>query len=113
MELMMKDFLCCVLGEMTGVQAQRRDIYTDASGINHFTWITEARYQGYDLLSLLPGFMEKFFETGYYEHGPADQWEHDYFAYGNRVKWTFSAATVPWPPRVTGTWRNSYHGHGT
>ena len=33
----MKDFLCCVLGEMTGVQAQRRDIYTDASGINHFT----------------------------------------------------------------------------
>ena len=55
-------------------------------GINHFTWITEARYQGYDLLSLLPGFMEKFFETGYYEHGPADQWEHDYFAYGNRVK---------------------------
>lgn len=83
---MMKDFLCCVLGKMTGVQAQRRDIYTDASGINHFTWITEARYQGYDLLSLLPGFMEKFFETGYYEHGPADQWEHDYFAYGNRVK---------------------------
>ena len=30
-ELMMKDFLCCVLGEITGVQAQRRDIYTDAS----------------------------------------------------------------------------------
>lgn len=81
-----QDFLCCVLGEMTGVQARRRDIYTDASGINHFTWITEARYQGYDLLSLLPGFMEKYFETGYYEHGPADQWEHDYFAYGNRVK---------------------------
>ena len=81
-----QDFLCCVLREMTGVQAQRRDIYTDASGINHFTWMTEARYQEYDLLSLLPGFMEKYFETGYYEHGPADQWEHDYFAYGNRVK---------------------------
>lgn len=81
-----QDFLCCVLREMTGIRAQRRDIYTDASGINHFTWITEAKYQGYDLLSLLPGFMEKFYETGYYEHGPADQWEHDYFAYGNRVK---------------------------
>lgn len=81
-----QDFLCRVLEEMTGVQAQRRDIYTDASGVNHFTWITEARYQGYDLLALLPGFMERYFETGYYEHGPADQWTHDYFACGNRVK---------------------------
>ncbi len=81
-----QDFLCCVLKEMTGVVADRRDIYTDASGINHFTWITEARYQEHDLLSLLPGFMEKYFESGYYEHGPADQWTWDHFAYGNRVK---------------------------
>ncbi len=81
-----QDFLCCVLKEMTGVEADRRDIYTDASGVNHFTWITEARYQEYDLLALLPGFMEKYFESGYYEHGPADQWTWDHFAYGNRVK---------------------------
>ena len=39
-----QDFLCCVLKEMTGIRVSREDIYTDASGINHFTWITEARY---------------------------------------------------------------------
>ena len=81
-----QDFLCCVLKEMTGQQAQRRDIYTDASGINHFTWITQARYRDTDLLALLPGFMERYFESGYYEHGSAQQWTWDTFAYGNRVK---------------------------
>ncbi len=81
-----QDFLCCVLKEMTGLEAERRDIYTDASGINHFTWITEARYRGTDLMELMPAFMDRYFESGYYEHGPADQWERDTFAYGNRVK---------------------------
>lgn len=81
-----QDFLCCVLKELTGVEATRRDIYTDASGINHFTWITEARYQDYDLLALLPEFMERYGQSGYYEHGPADQWKRDPFAYGNLVK---------------------------
>ena len=81
-----QDFLTCVLREMTGTEATRRDIYTDASGINHFTWITEARYRGIDLLELMPAFMERYFDTGYYERGPADQWKTDTFAYGNRVK---------------------------
>lgn len=81
-----QDFLCCVLREMTGIQATRRELYTDASGINHFTWITRARWRDVDLLSLLPGFMERYFADGYYEHGSAQQWQHDPFAYGNRVK---------------------------
>ena len=72
-----QDFLCCVLKELTGIKVKREDIYTDASGINHFTWITEARYQDIDLM---------YFDTGYYENGPADQWTRDTFAYGNRVK---------------------------
>lgn len=81
-----QDFLCRVLKEQRGIEAKRTDIYTDASGINHFTWITEARYQDIDLLALLPEFMEKFYESGYYEHGPADAWKTNTFAYGNRVK---------------------------
>ena len=81
-----QDFLCCVLKEMTGAEAKRRDIYTDASGVNHFTWITEARWRDVDLMALLPGFVERYYESGYYEHGPADQWTWDTFAYGNRVK---------------------------
>ncbi len=79
-------FLTCVLKELKGIEADRRDIYTDASGINHFTWITEARYQDIDLLALLPEFMDKFFESGYYERGDHDAWKTDPFAYANRVK---------------------------
>ncbi len=81
-----QDFLTSVLRETRGIQADRRDIYTDASGVNHFTWITEARYQDIDLLALLPEFMDRFFESGYYEHGSPDAWKTDSFAYGNRVK---------------------------
>ncbi|MBR4972215.1 MAG: alpha-glucosidase/alpha-galactosidase [Oscillospiraceae bacterium] len=79
-------FLCCVLKELRGIEADRTDIYTDASGVNHFTWITEAKYGDIDLLALLPEFMEKFYETGYYENGPHDAWKTNTFAYGNRVK---------------------------
>lgn len=81
-----QDFLCCVLKELRGVTATRREIYTDACGINHFTWITEARYGDIDLLGLMPEFMERYFESGYYEHGAADLWKTNTFAYGNRVK---------------------------
>ena len=81
-----QDFLCCVLKEMRGIEATRRDIYTDASGINHFTWITKAQYQDIDLLAFLPEFMDRYFETGYYEKGNHQQWQTDPFAYANRVK---------------------------
>jgi alpha-galactosidase len=82
-----QDFLCCVLAEVLGIQRpQRREIYTDVSGINHFTWITRAKYRDIDLLSLLPEFMDRYYESGYYEHGPANQYETDCFAYANRVK---------------------------
>ncbi len=78
-------FLCCVLKELRGIDATREQIYTDASGINHFTWITEARYQDADLLALLPEFMERHPE-GFYEYGNADDWQTNPFAYGNLVK---------------------------
>lgn len=85
-----QQFLCCVLKETRGVEATRDNIYTDACGINHFTWITEARYKDYDLLSLLPEFIGKHFDEGYYEY-PSPDGSHfgflvDPFAYGNKVK---------------------------
>ncbi|MDE7263967.1 MAG: alpha-glucosidase/alpha-galactosidase [Anaeroplasmataceae bacterium] len=79
-------FLCLVLGQELGIKATRKDIYTDASGVNHFTWITEAKYKDIDLLKLLPSFMEKYYEDGYYEYFDRFQFETDCFAYGNKVK---------------------------
>ncbi len=84
-----QEFLACVLKETRGVQASRRDIYTDACGVNHFTWITEARWRDVDLLALLPEFAARFYEEGYYEKdGGADRFAFrtDTFAYGNKVK---------------------------
>ncbi len=84
-----EDFLCCVLHEELEIpRPDRHELVIDASGINHFTWITEARYKDIDVLSLLPHFMEKFFHSGYCEKPgiSPDNWEHDPFCYGNKVK---------------------------
>ena len=81
-----QDFLCCVLREATGIEAGRRDIWTDVSGINHFTWITGARYRDTDIMSLLPEFVERHFEEGFNESGPVDEYLTNTFAYANRVK---------------------------
>lgn len=85
-----QQFLCCVLKETRGVDTTIDKIYTDACGVNHFTWITEARYQDYDLLALLPEFMDKYYDEGYYEYPSPDGTHHgfltDPFAYGNKVK---------------------------
>lgn len=83
-----QEFLTCVLKEIRGIKVHRSRIYTDACGINHFTWITEAKYQDIDLLALLPEFMERFYEEGYFEREGEDRFafRYDPFAYGNKVK---------------------------
>ena len=79
-------FLTKVLKELKGIDVSRSEIYTDACGINHFTWITEANYKNMDLLALLPEFMERFYDEGYYENGDRFAFRYDPFAYGNKVK---------------------------
>lgn len=82
-----QDFLCCVLAEELGIEKpDRKEIYTDVSGINHFTWITKAQYGDVDIIKLLPSFMEKHYGEGFYEHGDKNQYKTDTFAYANRVK---------------------------
>lgn len=85
-----QEFLSCVAHEMLGVpRPDRHEISIDASGINHFTWITEATYNGHNLLALLPQFMDKFYEKGYCEQlgcAPQDFRGENPFLYGNKVK---------------------------
>jgi alpha-galactosidase len=81
--------LCAMLRDTLGVSdVRRQDLNTTVTGINHFTWITEARWQDTDVLSLLPGFIEKYYEKGYCEKpGIApDGFRTDPFLYGNKVK---------------------------
>lgn len=82
-----QDFLCCVVNEELGIpKPNRKDIYTDVSGINHFTWITKAMYKDINIMDLLPAFIEKNYADGYYEHGTNTQYKTDTFAYANKVK---------------------------
>lgn len=84
-----EDFLCCAVKEQLGVKRpDRHELTVDASGINHFTWITSASWQGRDLLELLPGFIDKYYEAGYCEHKGAspEDFRGDPFRYGNKVK---------------------------
>lgn len=81
-----QEFLCRVLKEECNIEATRKDIYTDACGVNHFTWITEAKYKDLDLLSLLPNFMKKYYEEGFSENEDRFRFQKDCFAYGNKVK---------------------------
>ena len=83
-----QELLTVVLNDIKGIKVDRTDIYTDPCGVNHFTWITKANYGDIDLLSLLPEFMDKYYEEGYYERAGADRFafRYDPFAYGNKVK---------------------------
>lgn len=84
-----QEFLCCAAKEMLGIERpDRSEIKIDACGINHFTWITEADLHGTDMLKILPGFIDRFYESGYCERvGIApDDFHDDPFLYGNKVK---------------------------
>lgn len=83
-----QELLTVMLRELRGINVHRSRIYTDACGVNHFTWITEAKYQDIDLMELIPEFIDKFGEEGYYEREGADRFafKTDPFAYGNKVK---------------------------
>lgn len=84
-----QEFLCCAAHEVLGVpRPTRAEMLIDACGVNHFTWITEANYNGHDMLKILPEFIDKFYDKGYCERldTPPDGYHDDPFLYGNKVK---------------------------
>lgn len=68
-----QDFLCDILEEFTGIKAKRREIYTEVAGINHFTWISSAKYKDIEIFDFMDDYIAKHFEEGHYEHGPAEK----------------------------------------
>lgn len=83
-----QELLVIALKDILGIETSRDKIYTDACGINHFTWITHARYEDIDLLEILPQFIDKYYEEGYFEQKGFDRFafKTDPFAYGNKLK---------------------------
>ncbi len=78
--------ICAMLEEMCGIPGVRRqELYTTVLGINHFTWLTEASYQGLDLMPLYREFAQRYWEKGY-EGGQDGNWMNSYFSCAHRVK---------------------------
>ncbi len=77
--------LAAVAAEALGVPAPaRRDIRVNVVGINHFTWFTEASYEGVDLFPVYRAFVDRYYEQGFDE--PDKNWANSTFECAHRVK---------------------------
>lgn len=78
--------LCAMLDKEYGIpDVERHDLYTQVTGINHFTWLSTASYKGYDLMPLYAEFVDKYAETGF-DEGKDTNWMNSSFACAHRVK---------------------------
>lgn len=78
--------LCKALEDIRGIGGpERRDIRTTVQGVNHFTYLTQASYQGMDLYPVYAAFAEKYAQTGY-SQGQDDNWMNRYFDCAHLVK---------------------------
>ncbi len=64
---------------------KREDIKVNVIGVNHFTWLTEAKYRNIDVMELYKDFAKQYAATGYTK-GKDDNWMNDVFACNQRVK---------------------------
>lgn len=78
--------LAAMLADMKGIEdVKREEIKINVQGINHFTWLSEASYQGIDLFPLYEEFSWKYFATGFTKEND-DNWMNNFFATSHRVK---------------------------
>ncbi|WP_222850476.1 alpha-glucosidase/alpha-galactosidase [Paenibacillus tengchongensis] len=78
--------LADMLGDMKGITGvSREDIKTNVLGINHFTWIDRAEYEGMDLLPLYKEFVDKYYEEGFSKQ-KKEHWMNKFFDSAHRVK---------------------------
>lgn len=77
--------LAKALYEQTGIKCEREEIKVEVSGINHFTWITQAKYKEHNVFEYYANMVDKYYETGYDLLGNTDL-ENNPFACLHRVK---------------------------
>lgn len=68
-----------------GAEAERHEIKVNPVGVNHFTWLTDARYRDLDLFPVWREFAERYAATGYTENLDKN-WMNNSFSCSNRVK---------------------------
>lgn len=81
-----QELLCEALAAKSGEPVlPRQALRTTVQGVNHFTWITQAKYRGEDLFPIYKDFALAHRESGF--HGDEKRnWMNSLFACGHRVK---------------------------
>ncbi len=81
-----QDLLMCALQYCRGIEGvKREDIKVNPVSVNHFTWLTSARYKNIDLYDVYKEFVEKYYETGFTEKFDKN-WMNNSFLCSHRVK---------------------------
>lgn len=74
------------LKSMRGIEVKdRREIKVNPVAVNHFTWLTQAKYKNIDLFPVYEEFVEKYAETGYTENLDKN-WMNNVFDCSQKVK---------------------------
>jgi alpha-galactosidase len=80
--------LCEVVKSKFGVEEiDRHEIKVNPVAVNHFTWLTEAKYHDIDLFPYYKEFCEKHAESGFKKEGGVDNnWMNNCFVSEDKVK---------------------------
>ena len=76
--------LCAMLERETGIHADRHELYTTVTGINHFTWLTRASYKDKDLMPLYDRYAHQYADG--FEDKDEGHWMNSVFECANKVK---------------------------
>lgn len=78
--------LAAAVEDILGIEKpNHKDIMVNVLGINHYTWLTSARYRDIDVMEVYREFCEKYHETGFLK-GKDNNWMNSSFASSDRVK---------------------------
>ena len=78
--------LANLLSDKIGIEPPKReDIKVNVVGVNHFTWLTSAKYKDVDIFPIYKEAVDKYHETGYLK-GKDENWLNSSFNSAERVK---------------------------
>ena len=79
--------LAASLEKVLGIKApSREEIKTTVTGINHFTWLTEAHYKNIDLFPIYEKFVSEYYDEGYTSNEDKNHWMNNVIESCQRVK---------------------------
>lgn len=71
-----QELIAKAITEATGEKiAERKDVKTNVVGVNHFTWITDAKYHDLDVNKIYSDFVEKYYDSGIEKKNPDSVFE--------------------------------------